>query len=137
MKKQQIKAGFTLIEVLVATSILVTVGVAVIVLEKQFIGSGSTNKHRMEATALATEGINMVKQVYTTNLINPANAGSSDLWLNLGANAGTKPQTGGQNYYLDTSNHLQQCDAICANGQVTQNGTTYTRTIQFNSIQEQ
>lgn len=137
--KIDMKKGFTLIEVLVATTVLVMVGVAVIVLEKQFIGSGTTNKHRMEATALATGGVNMVKQIYNTNLINTPTT-SNALWLNLGINADTMPDVT-KTYYLNTSNHLSVCTGTppCQAGTPStdpwkiadNNNNIFTRTITF------
>lgn len=60
--------GFTLIEILLATAILVMVGVAVIGVERQFMGSAGVNKHKLQATALAQEGISAVRAAYNTQL---------------------------------------------------------------------
>ncbi|MFA6492965.1 MAG: type II secretion system protein [Patescibacteria group bacterium] len=61
--------GFTLIEILIATAILVMVGVAAIGVEKQFIGSAGVNKHKLQATALAQEGISAVRAAYNAQLM--------------------------------------------------------------------
>lgn len=61
--------GFTLIEVIVATAILVMVGVAAIGVERNFMGSASTQKHRLQATGLAQEAISAVRRAFDNQLL--------------------------------------------------------------------
>lgn len=119
--------GFTLIEIIIATAILVMVGVAAIVVEKQFIGSASTNKHKLQATALAQEGINAVRAKFNTNLLCIVPPCLNPLDIN-----GTGALTAGATYYLDSNNKLQECNnAECSYGVIPQNNITFTRKITF------
>lgn len=109
-KKSQ---GFTLIEVIIATAILVMVGVAAVGVERNFMISASTQKHRLQATGLAQEGISAVRRAFNNNLLNPANPAlvpnttyivNADGSLSTGVNQTITPPPG-------------------------QNGVTFTRTI--------
>lgn len=62
--------GFTLIEVIVATAILVMVGVAAVGVERNFLVSAATQKHRLQATGLAQEGINAVRRAFNIKVLN-------------------------------------------------------------------
>jgi len=66
--------GFTLVEILVATFILVMVGVAAIGVERNFIGSATTQKHRLQATGLAQEGLSAMRAAFNNHLLNPLNS---------------------------------------------------------------
>lgn len=71
--KYNLVRGFTIIEVLIATFILIMVGVAAIGVERNFMGSASVNKHKLQATALAQEGISAVRAAYNQHLLDPNN----------------------------------------------------------------
>lgn len=113
--------GFTLIEVLIATAILVMVGVAAIGVEKQFMGSAGVNKHKLQATALAQEGVSAVRADYNYYLL---------------GNSGTSVLVPGPTYYLGTDNQFHECSGTChkidathPQGDIDLNGVTFTRTI--------
>lgn len=101
--------GFTIIEVIVATAILVMVGVAAIGVERNFMGSATTQKHRLQATGLAQEGISAVRAAFNNNILNPANPA-------------LVPNT---TYIINPDGTL----GTGANQVITQNGVTFTRTI--------
>ncbi|KKQ18126.1 MAG: hypothetical protein US31_C0009G0025 [Berkelbacteria bacterium GW2011_GWA1_36_9] len=115
--------GFTLIEILIATSILVMVGVAAIGVERNFMGSASVNKHKLQATGLAQEGISAVRVIYNNHLL-----GEGKPALPEGSNTII--------YYLDANNALQPCpgnncdkNTTNVNWNIPQNNVTFTRTI--------
>lgn len=60
------KKGFTLIEVLIASAIFIMFSGAMIGLFNLTSKSGLINKHRLEATNLAREGIELVTQIKQT-----------------------------------------------------------------------
>lgn len=117
--------GFTLLEILVATGILVMVGVAAIGVEKNFMGSAGVNKHKLQATALAQEGLSFSRKIFNDGILNPP---------------GSFPTTAGT-YYIDASNNLVICpvySGVSCNKSdpaglnkwnIPQNGVTFTRTI--------
>lgn len=126
--------GFTLIEILIATSILVMVGVAAIGIERNFMGSGSYTKHKLQATGLAQEGISAVKAKYNANLLDDKS--SQDLMKIVGGNA--IPESG-QTYVLGDDGMLRKYNENSPeankNGKVELNEVIFTRTITFPSQQ--
>lgn len=90
MKIKSLK-GFTLIEILLATFILVLVGVAAIGVERNFMGSAGVNKHKLQATALAQEGINAVRAAYNSHLMDPNNPALSTETYIINASGGLNP----------------------------------------------
>ncbi|MCL5407170.1 MAG: type II secretion system GspH family protein [Patescibacteria group bacterium] len=107
LKSKNLK-GFTLIEILLATSILVMVGVAAIGVERNFMASAGVNKHKLQATALAQEGINAVRAAYNTKLLNNDTSGLA---------AGT--------YIINADDSLSPG----TNQTIQQNNVNFTRTI--------
>lgn len=116
--------GFTLIEILLATSILVMVGVAAIGVERQFMGSAGVNKHKLQATALAQEGISAARKIFNDNILLTSNP--------------ALPANPNQTYYLNlTNNQIEECPTASNNcdkntsgaWNITLNGVTFTRTI--------
>jgi len=60
------KKGFTLIEVLVAVTILVLVIEGVTLIESRNIRYSSSTKYRTQANSIASEGLNLVKSISDT-----------------------------------------------------------------------
>lgn len=77
------RRGFTLIEILIASVILAMVFGATALVEKQSLGSGSYNQHKLQAVGLAQEGINLTRSIRDTNLLK-----GDPAWTNL---IGTDP----------------------------------------------
>ena len=109
MKKSK---GFTLIEVLIATAILVMVGVSAIAVEVNFMNSGTRNKHKLQATGLAQEGMSKVRNVFTTNLL-PTNY---------------QVLSGGC-YYINNDGDLKP-DTQCIGAEIELNGIKFQRKIE-------
>ena len=134
MKKSK---GFTLIEVLVATAILVMAGTAAVAVEYRFMGSASTQKHRLQATALAQEGINMVRQKYTSNLLpdNPRLSGA-DLWeIAYGGPTGNVMINGDNDYVLVGQDNQLHVKSGSNNGEIPlDNNFIFTRLITFTNL---
>jgi len=130
--------GFTLIEVLVATFILVMVGVVAVAIERNFMASGTLNKHRLQATGLAQEGMSTVRADFTTNLLKEL---VTDKWQIIGSGAIKTTPDPNKVYYLDISNNLQECpsnsnncsSSVAGAWNVPLNGVTFTRIICFGS----
>ncbi len=76
------KSGFTLIEVLIAAVILIIAGVAGILVEKNYIQSSSLNKHKLQATLLAQDGINLTRSIFNDNLMKGETGDA--IWTNVG-----------------------------------------------------
>ena len=86
-KRKFLVRGFTLIEVLIATMLLAMIVGAAALIEKQNLGSGSYNKHKLQATGLAQEGLNLVRSIRDTNLVNS----ESDVWKDMGESSPVIP----------------------------------------------
>lgn len=129
-KNRRFLTGFTLIEILIATGILVLVGVGVIVVEKQFMGAGSAGKHKLQATALAQQGINQVKAKFNAKLL----ADVPEAETMKIAEGDVVPDADPIQYYLD-GNALKKCTTCnletAGAWRVEQNGVMFLRTITF------
>lgn len=79
LKNKQTAAGFSLLETLVAISILVTAIVASLSLASQSISSASLSKNQIIAFNLAQEGMELVRSIRDTNSSN----GTPDWLLGL------------------------------------------------------
>jgi len=111
-------AGFTLMEALIAAMILIVVSAGVVVLTFLNLRNAVINKHRLQATWLAQQGIEGLRQIRDTHWIdqNPNNywdtdAVGSNKSIVSGINQGLiyNSDTGGwkiyensPNYFLDT-----------------------------------
>lgn len=108
--------GFTLIEILIATTILALVGVGAILVEKQFMAGGSTQKHRLQATALAQEGLSAVRAAFNSGVL-AAGSGGYD-----GLIAGKYEIDGSGNLVSDSGDDGQKIEL---------NNVEFTRTIEI------
>ncbi len=117
MRTIKTKAGFTLIEVLIAAIILVMAGVSAILVERQAIQSSSYNKHRLQAIGLAQEGISGVNGIFSSELYND----EVDIWDRLGRDTPGEDVS----YKLD----LPSQQIIVGEDPITQNNTDFTRKI--------
>lgn len=79
--------GFTMIEVLLATMILVVAIGAGVAVKKGSLKSGVSNRHKTQAVGLAQGGLNLVRSIRDTNLA--GGAAGENVWLNFG---GDTPQ---------------------------------------------
>ena len=119
MRTIKTKAGFTLIEVLIAAIILVMAGVSAILVERQAIQSSSYNKHRLQAIGLAQEGISGVNAIFSNNLLS-----GGDLWTGLGGDTPVSTDV----YRFDLGNESLIKD-LTVNGETINEGTVFTRKI--------
>lgn len=71
MMKKKYNRGFTLIEVMIAVSILVLVLIGLIKVEAYNIRLASLSKHKVQATNLAQSEINLVKTVRDNSIADP------------------------------------------------------------------
>lgn len=78
------RRGFTILEVLISAMVLVIAGVGVVLLEKQSIQSGTYNKHRLEATGLAQQGVNLTRQIFYSELASKQDSNTPVDWTKLG-----------------------------------------------------
>lgn len=115
--------GFTLIEVLIATMLLAMIVGAAALIEKQNLHSGSYNKHKLQATGLAQEGLNLVRSIRDTNLVNS----ESDTWTGLNGNDKNKA-------WQLQKDGTGKWSLIDGQQSIPQNGITYTRTINLESL---
>lgn len=70
--------GFTLVEVLIAMVILVSIIGAVTLIESKNISFSSSGKYQTQANGLAAEGLNVIKQIADENKLNPGGVGTGD-----------------------------------------------------------
>lgn len=72
--RAQSRKGFTLVELIVAVSIFLLVIVAAAGVVVQSIRVAATNKHNLQAAALAQQALNLTRTIRDTNLLsnNPA-----------------------------------------------------------------
>lgn len=63
--------GFTLVELLVAVTIIVMVLGAAVSLEVQHIRAADANKHKLQAENLAQQALNLTRTIRDNNLLNP------------------------------------------------------------------
>lgn len=114
MHLKKSSSGFTLIELIIAATVLILAGVAGILAEKNYIQSSSLSKHEFEATGAAQEGIAAVKKKFNANLTDET---VTDPFAGLGAG----------NYKLEGG--VVTPDPSGAGDTFTKEGITYTRQI--------
>lgn len=106
MKNKNLKCGFTLIETLVAVTILSAAMVGPMILSIKNIGTASVSQDQLVAFYLGQEVIEYVRNVRDTNLIN-----SSDDWLD-GLIICTTSVAG---CYIDVINNtVNDCGTACS-----------------------
>jgi len=120
------KKAFTLVEVLIATVILVIVIGAVTAVESTNIKIDSSNKYQIQANGVGQEGVATVRSLIDAHTLDDS---KPDITSKSGS------------YYIDSSNQLQKCKstttasvngqttAICDDQTAKVNGTGFTRTI--------
>lgn len=69
---RQSHKGFTLIEVLVAVVILAGVIIAAATIEAKQVKNSAGNKQQLEALGIAQKNLNLSKQIFDNDMLNPA-----------------------------------------------------------------
>lgn len=116
--------AFTLVEVLVATTIMIVVLGAAASMEALYIRSADSTSKSNQASNLAEEGLTLVKILRDQNLLkaptkNPFNYNQGTLF----------PTNSSQSYRIDNSQNPPQF--VAGTEQIIINGVTYTRKICF------
>lgn len=78
IKQKNQHKGFSLIELLVAMSILILVIGAAVAVETQNIRIASTTKHKIQAAALGNQTMNQIRTIRDTDILK-----GNDPWTNL------------------------------------------------------
>ncbi len=67
------RASFTLVELLIATTMIILVLGGAVSVEVQYLNSAVSNRNDLQATALAQEALNLTRTIRDTNLLTDSN----------------------------------------------------------------
>lgn len=99
MKKNHLKKGFGILEVLLAGVIIVTMLGALVVLGRTVLMNIANNVARAQATYLAQEGIEIARQIRDTNYIDGTNTTGWNSFVRDGSGAPRTPARYGPTFY--------------------------------------
>ena len=130
MNNKKRKKGFGILEVLLAGVIIIIVMSAIVVLGRSSMTKTQYLQQRAEATFLAGEGIELVRQIRDTNYIDTRNDTAWNTFITLT----NPPNTSGTKYYLSYSDSGHRYSLSTTVQTLDVGGTVYTRYIQFEKI---
>lgn len=130
MSSNKSKAGFGLLEVLLAGVIIITILSALIVVARNSIDNSLLLQQRSQATFLAQEGIEMVRQIRDTNYID---GDASTKWNTLVGPSSSQIYDITKIYALVYDNNVKRyrLETAAANNVVEVAGTRFTRIVFF------
>lgn len=140
MKKTNFKKGFGILEVLIASTIIITILGALVTVGTMAINTNEQLLAKAQATNLAQEGIEMVRQIRDTNWIDNDNstAWNSFVWGGSVSTPTLNIPTDSQNYKLsqNVNNKRWGLDPVNPDQpeEITVGNTKYTRSIYFDPI---
>ncbi len=128
-KKEKFKKGFGILEVLVSAVIIITILMALVFVGKTALANSVYIQQRAQATFLAQEGIEHVRQIRDTNWIDGAN---TTQWNSLAWNGTPSvltPITSNGNYILSINGGRYGLTASGVGETISINNTSYSRII--------
>lgn len=143
MKKNHLKKGFGILEVLLAGVIIITMLGALVVLGRTVLMNIANNVARAQATYLAQEGIEITRQIRDTNYIDNTNTTGWNSFVRDGSGAPKTPAQYGSSFYSDFFFVTHDASLIKpilktatpADGEITtEDGNKFVRTISFRTI---
>lgn len=138
LKNNKLKKGFSLIETMVAITVLVMVITGPITLAANSLKSASISKNNFIAANLAQEGIELIRLYRTNNVVQGRE------WLDDLLPPGPSECGSGQGCYIDAKNFtVNRCNGTCPNMKIDSSGfynyaagtdSIFVRTIRLTTI---
>jgi len=137
MNKVKKQAGFGLVETLIASTIIVSVIASFVFVSQGVLTATGRTADRLQATSLAAEGIEVVRQLRDTNWIDQDNNTDWGKWETSSLSQYVVPRKEYMTNFTDPSVPVAKryfLTPVLAGQKIILNGATYNRTVKILSV---